>query len=473
MNIHRKRLILFLIYITLNIILATIPLYFSHSIFILPLFAFSSKLRDFINIIIQLLNINKIIKKLPDIDEEIILNICALIPTYKEDLFLVKNNIDSLVNQKKPNNIKISIMVLCDHIDLYNNLDKIINYENDEIHEINYIHWKDKSNVKLSYKKGLYKNINFILGVKEKGLGKKDSLIIGEHLMKNFSYNVDFVYHTDSDTVADENCIYELTKSLYHKNLDGVSGLVRGYFYEDFTESFNSRLYKKCYYIMQDFQYFYSLIIRRQALSIFNSTICLPGCVNMIRLNKIAEIAIKKYENNPNNVDYLFQSLTRLQGTDRRYTTLLLRQGAKLQMNYRAFVFTEPPLNAKSFIKQRVRWSSNAFFNSISLLYSKNINYYAKISILTDVLRLFSTNFRFYSIIIFWIYLSKNPNSIIFIITFIIILTPIIYSFLWWILIVKNQRKNILGFFINKLFQPIFSFIVINKMFFTCTKFIW
>ncbi|CAM9567280.1 unnamed protein product [Sphacelaria rigidula] len=107
--------------------------------------------------------------------------------------------------------------------------------------------------------------------------------------------------------------------------------------------------------MMQDFQYFFSLIVRRMTESLLNSTTCLPGCSNMIRIGTRTDIAIEKYGNLPTKTSSLLQTVTRMQGTDRRYTTLLLRQGANLQMNLRAFVRTEPPPKAKSFINQRRR----------------------------------------------------------------------------------------------------------------------
>ncbi|CAM9099899.1 unnamed protein product, partial [Sphacelaria rigidula] len=249
-------------------------------------------------------------------------------------------------------------------------------------------------------------------------------------------------------------------------NLDGVSGLLRTYLKEDASWT------ERGFVMMQDFQYFFSLIVRRMTESLLNSTTCLPGCSNMIRIGTRTDVAIEKYGKLPTKTSSLLQTVTRMQGTDRRYTTLLLRQGANLQMNWRAFVHAEPALNAKSFIKQRRRWSSNSFFNSMVLIYTSNIPLYIKAATIVDIGRVFTILFGFISYTCFWIYITQfSIIGIVFLST--IIAIPYLYAFAWILCIVPERTQMIAGFFLNKFFMPFLSVVAVSKMFLTATNFAW
>ncbi len=482
MNIHWKKNIIFTLYLLFNAILIFVLFLFDYGFAFVSFFMIGSHVRDILSIIYQIINMKSIIAYIPEIHEEKN-TICCLVPVYAEDSKLVKNNIDSLSNQNLYKNTKVMIFVICDGLNirkpnnksLFNCLDDMIEYEDDTKYEIIYETWKTQKETKLFYKVGKYNNVDIILAHKETNLGKKDSLIVGEIFIESIHCceqlnieKIDFVYHTDSDTVADENCLNELLKTLVaDKNLDGVSGLVRAYYNQDV---YNIGEY--IFFVMQDFQYFFSLIIRRITESHINTTTCLPGCVNMIRINEKSSIAIDKYANLPKEDTNFLQTVTRMQGTDRRYTTLLLKQGANLKMNWRAFVYTEPPLNARSFINQRRRWSSNAFFNSCVLLYSQNIPFYIKVSNIIDIGRLFSTIFRLVSYFSFWIFLDKFStfNLILF---GLFLIFPYVYIFIWIYAIIPEWRRMFIGFIINKIYMPFLSCFTISKMYLTSTNFAW
>lgn len=323
------------------------------------------------------------------------------------------------------------------------------------------------------YNVGRYNNTTVILSHKENNSGKKDSLIIGEKFIPsripeieeiNVS-RVDFIYHTDGDTVSDENCLNEMLKSLRDDpDLDGVSGLRRT------CGRANASCTEQGFVLMQDSQYLFSLIDRRMTESLLNSTTCLPGCSNMIRIGTRTDVAIGKYGNLPANASSLVHTVTRMQGTDRRYSTLLLRQGSNLQMNWRAFVHTEPPLTPVSFINQRRRWSSNAFFNF--LLYSTSIPLYIRVPTLFDIGRVFSTLFRFVSYFCFWTFIGDfSITNLVFLSLFIVL--PYVYAFVWIAFIIPEWRQMLMGFFLNKIFMPFLSVIAVTKMFFTATNFAW
>ena len=491
MNIHTKKNIIFTFYIIFNLFLVFVLFFIKYGYLFVALFLFASHIRDVLSILIQIINIKSIIKKNPEIQEEEKNVICSLIPVYAEQIDLVKKNIDSLTSQNLSKNTKNIIFIICDGLiirepnnkSLFDYLDDIITYKDNNKYEYTYTCWKTKVESTLFYKVGKYKNVDIILSYKNLNLGKKDSLIVGEKFIEDIqniqNYNdldinkVDFIYHTDSDTIADKDCLNHLLKSLVaDKTLDGVSGIVRAYYNEDTNITGFWKLWEKSFFIMQDFQYFFSLIIRRLTESLFKSTVCLPGCINMIRINEKSKYAINKYTNLPQKDTNILQTVTRNQGTDRRYTTLLLKQGANLKMNWRAFCYTEPPLSIKAFINQRRRWSSNAFFNSIILLYSSNIPLYIKFSILIDIMRLFSTILRIVSYFAFWFFINKlTLFQFLFLGVFLIF--PYLYIFIWILIIIPDRFRMFIGFIFNKIYMPILAFITITKMFFTLTNFAW
>lgn len=480
MIIHLKKNFLFAAYIFYNVLLSVILLYLDYGYLVVSLFVVGGHLRDLINVVHQLCNMKKIVRILPDIPDEEVNTICCLVPVYNEDPVLLKKNLDGLTTQKLSTNTTVLVVLLFDglgehNIDLFDSMVQIVDFGNGCGEERWYQNWKSKENTKLEYHVGRYNDTTVVLSCKENNSGKKDSLIIGEKFItvgipetKSIGIpKVDFIYHTDGDTASDENCLNEMLKSLIDdKSLDGVSGLLRTYRKDDASCT------ERGFVMMQDFQYFFSLIVRRMTESLLHSTTCLPGCSNMIRISTRTDVAIEKYANLPAKKSSLLQTVTRMQGTDRRYTTLLLRQGSKLQMNWRAFVHTEPPLNAKSFINQRRRWSSNSFFNSMVLLYTSNIPLYIRAATLVDIGRVFSTLFRFVSYFCFWIYITKfSITNIVFLSIFIAL--PYLYAFAWIFCIVPEWKHMVTGFFLNKIFMPFLAVVSVSKMFFTATNFAW
>ena len=415
--------------------------------------------------------------------------IYSLVPVYNEDLDMVTKNLDSLVAQKLPADTTNKVILIFDGLNdkntgLFNSINNLVVYDPEAslVAESSYYSWKTSDTCKLMYRSGTYKGLGIVVAHKSVNKGKKDSLIVGEKLIENmyaddhdiiFSHGYEhtsssaFVYHTDGDTVADENCLGELIGSLLEDDtLDGVSSLIRVYNRGGLSRE------AWTFAVMQDFQYFYSLMVRRMGESAFSATTCLPGCSNMIRLDFKTTAAIHNYGRTPTDTGGLLQTVTRMQGTDRRYTVLMLREGARLKMNHKAVVYTEPPLDVGGFIRQRRRWSSNSFFNSVVMLYSQNMSIYVKFSSFIDVCRMFSTIFRLVSYIIFWFYLGEFSIYNI-ILAGVFLVFPYMYCFMWAFFIVPNWMYIIAGFFLNKIFMPVLSVTSISKMYMTATNFDW
>lgn len=478
-SIHVKKNILFLLYLLFNAGLSCILLLVDYGFAFVSFFILAGHVRDFFNVVIQILFMFRLVKKLPDIPDDVKNTICCLIPVYNEDADLVEKNMISLTTQKLSKGTDVFLLMIFDGLTdknrmLFAHVEKLISFEKHVSYNKMYENWKTKDETKLLYKIGKFNGVTVVLAYKAVNSGKKDSLIMGERFCMEIAGvediqvdKVNHIYHSDGDTESDENCLNELLKSLVHdKDLDGVSGMLRAY-----GKPSNS-LKGKAFVAMQSFQYQFSLIVRRQTESLMNATTCLPGCCNMIRMGEKTDFALEKYTHLPVKEENFLQTIVRSQGTDRRYTTLLLKQGANLQMNWRASVYTEPPLDATSFINQRRRWASNSFFNSIVLLYSKNIPLYIKTSTFIDICKIFSTIFRFFSYFCFWIFLDKfSTMNIIFAGLFLAV--PYLYSFVWIFFITPEWPSSFIGFFLNKILMPFLSIVSVTKMYFSVTNFAW
>ena len=481
MTINCKKNLLFAAYLLFNILLATVLMAFEYGYLMVALFVFGGHLRDLASVLYQLLNMKRVLKKCADVDGDGHQTVCCLVPVYTEDPSMLKQNLASLTTQNLSGNTTVLVVLLFDGLGEHNLalFDSVVDLVEDfrftHGEERWYKNWRSGEDTRLTYNIGSYNGTQVILAYKEDNAGKKDSLIIGEkfitcgipEISSIDVSRVDFIYHTDGDTISDENCLNEMLKSMMDDpNLDGVSGLLRAHGRDGATCT------ERGFVMMQDFQYFFSLIVRRMTESLLNSTTCLPGCSNMIRIGPRTDVAINKYGNLPTKRSSLIQAVTRMQGTDRRYTTLLLRQGSRLQMNWRAFVRTEPPLNAVSFVNQRRRWSSNSFFNSIILLYSSNIPLYIRASTLFDISRVFTTLFRFISYACFWIFISDFSVTSLVLLSVVIVL-PYAYAFAWIACIVPEWKQMTVGFFLNKICMPFLSVVSVTKMFLTSTNFAW
>ena len=478
MDIGSKKNLLFAMYLLFNALVMFLLLGLENGYLYVSVFVVGGHVRDVINILFQVAFMSRVLSHPTPPEEQTMSMIYCLVPVFNEEFELVKKNLDSLVGQELPAIAKVAILIVFDGVDsrnqtLYDQVDSLITYPigdayrpKEEAYEV----WKSKRSSKANYREGTYRGVQTVVCHKLVNAGKKDTLIMGESIIARMygGGKIDcFIYHTDGDTIADKKCLGHLLASLKSdKELDGVSSLLRAY------RRPGLNILQGGFVSMQDYQYFYSLIVRRQTESLLDSTTCLPGCSNMIRYNPKSQTAIDKYRNLPVLKDGLLQAVTRMQGTDRRYTTLLLKQGAKLRMNWRAVVYTDPPRNTSSFISQRRRWSSNAFFNSIVLLYTPGITMYIKISALVDVLKLFCTLFRFLSYFAFWFFLPEFSLRNI-VTTLVFLVFPYVYSFCWVFSITDTWASMIWGFILNKICMPFLSVVSVSKMYFTATNFKW
>jgi len=293
--INVKKNLMFIIYILFNILLISLLFVFDYGYLYVSFFIFAGHVRDTFAIIVVILknicdfifkNVYKILCRKKFSSVKPLTNhknlIYSLIPVYNEDSDMVTKNLDSLVSQKLPSSTVNVMLLIFDGVndknkELFESINKIIDYdqESGDGESLSYYSWKGSDKCKLNIREGKYKNVRIIVVRKLVNKGKKDSLIIGEKIISDmysdehdiiYSYEEEvirtnaFIYHTDGDTIADENCLSELLSTmLKDEKIDAVSSLIRVYKRDG--------IYGKAwaFSLMQDFQYFYSLMIRRMA----------------------------------------------------------------------------------------------------------------------------------------------------------------------------------------------------------------
>jgi len=488
-NNIKKNIILFL-KIIFNLIVITFFL-LGNDINQINLLVIGFNLLDVFFVFFNLLFLYKNINNKINIDENKKINIISLIPCYNEKVKFVKKNIDFLTNQTKTDNIIIDILIICDGLIERNNttlffdLCKELNIDDEDFYkEIKYNVWNRDYNNKLIIFKGIYNNTNIFLSYKKKNCGKKDSLIIGEEFINTLNYN--YIYHTDADTISDKNCIINLLNTLENnEKIIAVSGILKIFYNWDYNKKFLNNSLKYIFSLMQEYQYFYSIVVRRLFYSNLGQTLCLPGCCNLVRINEKSIKAIEYYKEFPDTNNYI-EFITSMQGTDKKYTSFLLYQGCQIITNFKSYVYTEPPKTHSKFVNQRRRWTSNTFFNGLKILKYKKINWFIRLISFIQVFKLyltitkiFITLFYFYKILYvlredYFLNLFNIPVNL-YLIFFILILIPVIYTHIIGFIFIKKYYITFCSFLINILFlwmSLIYQYIIM-KMFVTTTNFSW
>lgn len=416
--------------------------------------------------------------------------VACLVTSYTEQYSSVKDNIDSLLTVTKSNkgiNISNLVICICDGpvIGKYNKTalsEMFLQDMSEPIQKIprNYITWKgDLCKSELHY--GTYGDGTKILLVKKHANhGKKDGLLLakgivnsindGDIVLNGLELPIKYVYSTDADTVTQQGSLergIELMEE--YPELDAGVFILRVKFSDDM-------ICKGFWGPFQDFQYFSSQYVRRNAESVFGKVTCLSGSGNICRVSSPSyHYANKRYGEYPRTTS-IMDVAPKMIGTDRRYTTLKLKysRDVKLVMFYDTFVYTETPQNLKTYISQRKRWGTNTFSNSLVNISSRNIPWFTKLSALVDILRLIASYFRFTSYIYFWGFLFIGDISIELII-FLAVTIGIVYLYTFiCILAVGEKRWSLLyGFILNKIITPLITVRIFTEILLNFDDFKW
>lgn len=410
----------------------------------------------------------------------------SIVPVYSETKEQVHQTITSIIkNVKKPiNNL---VCVICDGKDI--GIGDILTVLTEDTLE--YVSWKDQT-INMSVTYGKVDNVPCMVMLKMQNQGKRDSLIVAHDLfnyprtnlksssmsmrkqvrtkltdlfgLKDFSY----MFCTDADTIIADNSFSYLYETLEARNAVACCGLVTVDFSEGAWSFWN---------IFQNFQYLYGQYVRRATESLYGKVTCLPGCITMFKVHPSASDAIAMYSELPGKNDML-KSIVQLLGTDRRLTNSFLFQNKSVITVFdpRAKCFTVPPGECYPYLTQRRRWGSNAYFNTMCIIFAPNTYLITRFFAFIDYLRMSLMFFRIFNTVLFLYELVVNFSWYSIIPCSIIILYPISFFFviaLFDSFLRSMTFKLILGYMYNRLASPMLSIMVFTNLFWNMGSTCW
>ena len=367
-------------------------------------------------------------------------SVLFLIPCYNESYEELYENIDALVNQKNIDEHDKLMVIICDGkvhgggnnkktneilLDIFG--EYISNHK--QIDE-SYITWHDQHNNTNVYD-GVYKNIPFIIIVKEHNMGKRDSLYVIRRFCLEYNNeindtnplykylyqtiynyginNIDAIIGTDGDTVFDLDCSRHLMDSLYGHNDHNVMG-VCGYI------KISKHMKKlSIWTIFQHTEYKYSQITKRLHQSRFTKKVsCLPGCVQILKVSNetCGTDILDEFNKLPKEKAILTHHIRSYASEDRNHVCLMLHMypHVKTKQTFDAIAYTRIPTNLNVLLSQRRRWSLGATTNDLILISKKGILLFEKLSAFVNVLAWFFTIFIMVATVSLIIQIAKIEN---------------------------------------------------------------
>ena len=420
-------------------------------------------------------------------------NYLYVIPCYNESEIELLETLTSLTQQKICKNDKRAFIIVCDGQVIgqgnYKSTDKILlsilNNKNDPIKHKYITREGHNNNIDLYI--GKFNDIDYILLVKEKNYGKRDSLV----LVRRFCYNyidqkgnnqsdlfiismnlifeniyidpkghnniIDYIINIDADTIFDYNCTYELIKGIEnHKDNVGCVG------YVDINMN-NSSIFNP-FNLYQYAEYMYSQCLKRQAQSNLTHKVnCLSGCIQILKVchENCGEEILEKFNYCPTDNDNI---LTHIRGTaseDRNHVCIMhsMYPNVRTVQSLSAICYTNVPKSARVFLSQRRRWTLGAISNDLLLLFSPNINIFERIISFISIFTFSLTPFIFIATILFLKNIINNPSYLMLYLS-IIMMIPLGYGFLIPIFIKRMYFRDLLYFCVSYIFFIIFGFII-------------
>ena len=405
-------------------------------------------------------------------------NTVSIIPVYSETKEQVTGTITSIIQnvQRPMNNV---LCVICDGKDVC--IQDVMTVMAEET--VQYMSWKEHLiTVQIWY--GKVDSVPCMVMLKRQNQGKRDSLIVAHDLFNYPRHNMkstnmmmrksvrtkitelyglkDFAYMfcTDADTIIAENSFSYLYETLEARNAVACCGLVT----IDFTEGQWS-----FWNIFQNFQYLYGQYVRRATENLYGKVTCLPGCITMFKVHPSASDAISMYSQLPHK-DELLKTIVQLLGTDRRLTNSFLFQNKSMLTVFepRAKCFTVPPNQCYPYLTQRRRWGSNAYFNTLCIIFAPNTYLITRFFAAIDYLRMSLMFFRIFNTVLFLYELIANFSWLAIIPCSVVVLYPITFFFAVAVgdgFLRPMIFKLILGYIYNRLASPLLSIMVFTNLF--------
>ncbi len=481
MNLKSQKYTILSSVLLLNTLLISTFIYFSDYwyayIFIL---ASESLINSFASILILL---NKLLSSQTD---KYILpkKYLYVVPCYNESEEELTNTLESLINQKNIEFDNRLLFIVCDgcvkgtgnELSTDKILKKILNIH-DTADYYDYNTWDNKTNIVKSYN-GTYMNLDYILLIKEKNYGKRDSLVLVRKLCyaynnKNddnsllfkdiinkftniFNEQIDYIIGIDADTVFDPNCTKELIKGI--ESSPGVYGCVG---YVDISPKMNPY---SVWTLYQYGEYMYSQCLKRYAQSVITHKVnCLSGCNQILKVAKetCGDEILNLFNRLPKEDENIFNHIRSYASEDRNHVCLMLSKYpyVKTVQNINARAYTIPPNTVDVFLSQRRRWNLGANCNDMLLTYLPGINIFERISSFVNILTFVTSPFILVATAYFLKILFTDPPFLMLYLSIVMII-PFIYSLLIPILIMKSTIKNTLYYYLSYFMYLIFGSIV-------------
>lgn len=404
--------------------------------------------------------------------------LAVIIPCYREEDEAMKKTLQSLFTQQIPPNFKLLPMLILDGLPKPKLLEFLAAKY---IYRFNYKSWK-QNNLSIAVYFSLRHGI--LILEKSENNGKKCSLILGHQILFDIFFNSDFlpqiavakiaefvrlpdlsyILNTDCNTTFSPSCLQALLANLEQRQNNVTCGFVKVRFTETAANFWSN---------LQNYQYYHDQKIRRAAESLCANVVCLPGVCSMIKVDKHStwlQNGLQRFSRLPVNGQF-FQTISTMLGTDRKATAVLLKCGYKPTHSQNAIAFTSCPQNMRDFMRQRKRWTSNAYANSC-LLVSANVSTFTKVNAVLDAMRIVLTPFRACAVAGFILSLRHFSSLQLALISG-LIMPKELYMFVSVCSEASNKINLVIGWLLNKAANPILSTVVVTKMMASILDFRW
>ena len=394
-------------------------------------------------------------------------NYLYIIPCYNESKEELMGTISSLLLQRKVEGDKRALLIICDGRGItgqgnedptdviLKNILQINIIKNISWEYYLYTTWDKTSNCLIIYKGILMQGseeVPFILFIKNKNYGKRDSLVLARNCCYQYNlavknngkkdkekneniyekidetidyalieamirtlgtaYNneeIDYIIGIDADTIFDYNCSYELIQGIEaEENVYGCVGFVEVSPEMDMFSFF---------VLYQYAEYIFAQCLRRYTQSKITKKVnCLSGCVQILRVAEetCGEKILDIFNYLPKEEENIFNHIRSYASEDRNHVChmLSLYPHIKTTQTVKAIAYTKVPTSISVFISQRRRWCLGANANDMLLVYLPGINFFERISSFVNVVTFSIAPFVFIATLMFIKTIIEEPTML-------------------------------------------------------------